>query len=199
MDPKYNIGDLLNQAFGIDNAIAGTGGYKGVTMVEDVAEVHRQSYLGTPIIYPLILKGQRYQIYTDTGEIDTQQVREFELPAVALSSFSRKKNISQTRLNANYGTVKEMYGFDDWKIEIRGLCLRDPKHPSAQTAFEQHLRLLEFEKVAESIPVISDLYNDKGIDTIVIESIKFDQIAGKPGVIPFRISAISDTPTELIL
>jgi len=198
MDPKFNIGNLLNQAFGITNMTIG-GGFKGVKVVDDVAEVHRQSYLGTPIIYPVIFKGQKYQYYTDTGEIDTIQLADFELPSVSLSSFSRKKNISQTKMTAGYGTVKEMYGFDDWQIQIRGLCLKDPSHPTAQTAFDQHLELLAFEKVAEAIPVEGELFNEKGIDALVIRSIKFDQVPGKPGVIPFTITCTSDTPTELML
>ena len=198
MAETFDIGALLKEAFGVNEAIAG-GGFTGMQIVDDVAEVHRLSYLGTPIIYPVIFKGQKYRYYQDNGELDTIQLADFELPAVTLSSFSRKKNVSKTELTGGYGTVKEMYGFGDWQITIQGVCLRDPSHPTAKTAMEQHNQILAFEKVAEAIPVTGELYNEKGIDALVIESIKIGQLAGKPGVIPFTLNCIQDTPKELLV
>jgi hypothetical protein len=197
--PNYNITSLLFQAFGITKAIVSPGAMISLKVIEEATQIERLSYLGTPILNTLTLKGQNYRKYDETGKLTTVQLNDFLMPAVTLSTFSRSKKISKTELVAGYGTVKEMYGFGDWDIEIRGLCLWDPIRLGDATAFAQHLLIQQFENVAEAIPVVSKLYNSKGINAIVIENIKWEQLEGKPGVIPFRINCVSDRPTELIL
>lgn len=209
---EYKVTDLLTKAFGIKGVnmykskmdVSGSASgnqldYSGVEVVEDVAEASRLSYLGTPIIYPIVLKGKSYKAYGEDGALKDVRLENFELPVVSFSSFRRAKVMSQTRVVAGYGTVKETYGFTDWQIDIRGLCLRDPSHLTAKTAFEQHLELLKYDRVVESIGVLSELYNDKGIDNIVIQEIGFGQIEGKPGAIPFTMRCVSDQPLELVL
>lgn len=225
---KYNIGELFGLAFGrspitVSKTILtrlATGGdllnrykvdtdgqdspefsFEGISVqeVDPDIEIGRQSYLGTDIIYPIILKGGVYNRYNAQGEVESVSIDDFELPAITTSTFRRAKNISQTRRLAGSGTVKEMYGFDDWQIDIKGLCLRDPSHPSATTAWQQHLALLEFDNLADSVGVVGSIYNSKGIDAIVISEIFFGQIPGKPGVIAYQIRAVSDTPKELEL
>ncbi len=194
-----NIKNLLNEAFGLDTILDGTGNFKGVTVVDNDIDIHRVTYLGTPIIFPVILKGQNYRIYKDNGEVGTISVRDFELPAVTLSTFSRKKNLSKTELTAGYGSVTEMYGFSDWRIEIRGLCIKEKSHPHAKTVEAQLKRLYQFEKIAQQIPVVSSLYNNAGIQAIEIEELYINQLEGRPDVIPFRMNCKSAAPKELIL
>lgn len=208
---RYDIGELFNLAFGTsvinvskqivtrlsegDNLL---NTYQGITVQEldpDI-EVGRQTYLTTDVIFPVLFKGGMYNRYGVTGEVEQVMIDDFELPAATISTFRRPKNISETRVLAASGTRKEMYGFDDWQIDIQGLCLQDTSHPHAQTAWQQHLRLLEYEHLADSIQVVSSLYNVKGIDAIVIKEITFGQLAGKPGVIPFMIRATSDYPKD---
>jgi len=196
---KFNIGELLNTAFGVTNVIAPPSALVSIQAIEEASQIARLSYLGTPVLHPIVFGGQNYNVYDDNGEITQVALAPFELPVTTLSSFTRNKNSTTTDLAAGYGNVTEMYSFRPWRIEIRGLCLFDPVKVNAITANEQHLRLLEFEKVADSIPVFSKLYNDKGIDAINILRIYFDQIEGRPGVIPFWISAESTRPQELIL
>lgn len=196
---KYDIRDLLSKAFGVTNAIATPDAMLSIEAIEEANQVARLSYLGTPVIHPVTFAGQSYNVYNDNGEITQKALAPFELPVTTLSSFSRSKNLHTTDLVGSYGNVTEMYSFRPWRIDIRGLCLYDPDKPGAPTAHQQHLRLLEFERVADSIPVISTLFNDKGIDAINIQRIFFNQVEGRPGVIPFWISAESAQPQELIL
>jgi hypothetical protein len=198
-DIKYDIRDLLSKAFGPTKVIAAPSALVSIQAIEEASQISRLSYLGTPVLHPIIFGGQAYNVYTDNGEISQVTLAPFELPVTTLSTFSRQKNISETDMTAGNGTITEMYSFRPWNIDIRGLCLYDPVKINAITAYEQHMRLLEFEKVADSIPVISKLFNDKGIDAINIRRIVFDQIEGRPGVIPFWISAQSARPQELIL
>lgn len=210
MAESYNIAQIFTAAFGVNQASVFKtvydqsglrdllNGYQGVQVVEEEEEAGRLSHLGTPIIYPITLQGGTYKKFSATGELIEIQMADFELPAVTLSTFRRAKNVSKTRLSAGYGTVKEMYGFDDWQIDINGLCLRDPAHPQAVAALEQSIQLQQYEDLAASIPVLSRLFNDKGIDNIVIEDISFGQIPGRPGVIPFTMRCVSDQPDELL-
>lgn len=196
---NYDVSQLLKEAFGINNPISFSEGYKGVVAIRDYSNFSRMSWLGTPVIYPIIFQGQAYQSYNEKGEITTVTLAPFELPTVTLSTFARRKNLTETEMTAGYGSVKEMYGFSDWQIDIRGLCLFDPVKGRSMTAQDQAKRLAEFENVAESIPILSELYNDKGIDAIVIKEIYFEQLEGRPNTIPFVIRAVSDRPAELNL
>ncbi|MBK5213361.1 MAG: hypothetical protein JJE55_06850 [Flavobacteriaceae bacterium] len=196
---KFDVAQFLKDAFGINGPISGIDGYKGVVAIPDITGFGRTSWLGTPVIYPIIFQGQTYRAYNDKGEVTTVTLAPFELPTVTLSSFSRRKNVAETELTAGYGTVKEMYGFGDWQIDIRGICLFDPVKGRNMTPQAQVKRLKDFESVAESIPVLSALYNDKGIDAIVIKEIYFEQLEGRPNTIPFVIRAVSDSPAELNL
>ena len=218
MANNYNTAQLFALAFGIkDFAIYqankalvrykpdGVGtlpeapdyNFSGIKVLEDVQEASRLSYMGTPIVFPIKFRGDNYRIYNSSGDVDTFPYEDFELPAATLVNFRRAKIMSTTNALANSGTVKEMYGFDDWNIDIRGLCLRDPGHPTAKTAFEQHKMLVDFENVIESIGVTGDLFLEKNIHHLVIKEIDFKQVQGKPGVIPFYMRCVSDQSLEL--
>lgn len=207
----YNINQLFEIAFGIRGlAIFRPEGvdtppnapdfdFKGVQVVEDVVEASRISYMGTPIIFPIKFKGGNYRFYNTSGEVERYPVNDFDLPTATLVNFRRAKVKSNTRVLASEGTVKEIYGFDDWVIDIRGLCLKDPGNKTAPTAYDQHLRLLEFENIVDSITVVGDLFADKNIGNITIDEIDFKQVQGKPGIIPFYLRCSSDKPFELEL
>lgn len=192
---NYDTNTLLSEAFGIKNVVAYNPKIDA-TEDQDI-EISRLSYLGTPIVYPLTLKGKLYKQYDLSGKIVTKRLETFEMPAITLSTFRRGKILTETDIVGGNGSVIETYGFTSWNIDIRGLCLKDPAHPNAQTAYQQHLKILGFENVMDSIPVVSKLYNDKGIESIVIVDVELGQIEGKPDVIPFFIRCIADEPVEL--
>lgn len=206
---KYDVATLFEIAFGIKNYAVfnpeGVGtppnppgfNFKGIKVLDDVQEASRLSYMGTPIVFPIKFRGGEYNHYNTSGEITTFSIDDFELPAATLVNFRRAKIMNTTNALSNSGTVKEMYGFDDWIVDIRGLCLSDPGHPTAKTARDQHLKLYEFEKFADSIVVIGDLFSDKDIHHLVIKEIDFKQVQGKPGVIPFYLRCVSDSTTDL--
>lgn len=204
----YNVGDVGSlpqdvkhqyQGLNKESSNNNTFNYSGIEVVNQPHEASRLSHLGTPIILPITLKGKKYQVFDRMGNIVYRQYDDFELPSASLVTMRHAKIINKTKANAANGTVKEMYGFDDWKIEIRGFCLSDPSHQNAQTAYNQKLKLFEFDKIVDSISVISEVFNDLDISNIVIEELSFNQLKGKPGVIPFHMKCVSDEPLELIL
>lgn len=208
---RYNINTLFEIAFGIKNyamykpngvdSLPDAPGYtfNGIDLIEDETEASRISYMGTPIVFPIKFRGENYNFYNTSGEIEAFDLADFDLPSATLVNFRHPKILGKSTAVGASGTVKEIYGFDDWVVDIRGLCLRDPGHATAKTAYEQHLKLVDFDKVVESITVIGDLFADKDISKLTILETEFKQVQGKPGVIPFYMRCISDLPIELNL
>jgi hypothetical protein len=205
MDIRYNISELFQKAFGIDIPIyiippvtvnweKEEIPYSGFIMKTE-EEAKTISYLGTPIVAPTTLMAGTYMKYKQNGEIIKTTTSDFMLPAVTLIDFRRAKNITKTDMLGSDGTVKEIYGFDDWAINMRGLALGEPGY----TAQKQIERLLEYENLADSIDVEGILFSAKGIRRIAIEDIELGQLEGQPQTIPFTIRACSDNPIELVL
>lgn len=205
---NYNIAQLFEIAFGIKSVGAykvdkvgqkptdPNFNYQGVEIAESLNYATKLSHLGTPMIVPIQFKGAKYQVYNDFGEIVTDAYQDFDLPAATLVNFRRSKIISKTKASATQGTIKEIYSWDDWRIDIRGFCLADPSHKTAQSAREQKEQLYSFDKIAGSIRVVSQLFDDLEIDYLVIEEMQFNQLKGKPGVIPFYLRCSSDEPLD---
>lgn len=206
---NYNIAELFEIAFGIKSV----GGYKvdyvgekptdvnfnysGVQLTDSLEYASKLSALGTPMIVPIKFKGKGYQIFNDFGEVVTNKYDDFDLPAATLVNFRRPKVISKTKASAAKGTVKELFGFDDWRIDIRGFCLADSSHKTAKTARDQKIKLFEFDAIVEGIQIVSELFDDFDISHLVIEEMQFNQLKGKPGVIPFYLKCSSDEPFDL--
>lgn len=186
---QYNIAELLEVAFGVSS-------YQTPTNADEGA---RMSWLGTPILYPITFKEKNYKVFTKHGDVVLKHFNNFELPATTLLSFKRSKIITKTNARASSGSVKELFGFNDWNIDIRGLCLADPSHENAKTAIEQKIKLKEFDEIVDSIQVVNDLFNNLDISHLIIEDISFNQLKGKPGVIPFHLKCSSDEPIEMYL
>lgn len=222
---KYNIAQLFEIVFGIGNVSAYNVGalnslpqdvrhtygiekeaskgvvldYSGVELVSQPHEAARMSYLGTPIILPITLKGKKYQVFNGVGDIELKEFEDFELPTASLVTMRHAKVMTKTKAAASKGTVKEVFGFDDWKIDIRGFCLKDPFHTTAKTAYEQKMKLFEYDQAVDSIEILSEVFNDLDVFNIAIEETTFTQLKGKPGVIPFHMRCVSDEPLDLIL
>ncbi len=192
---QYNTSELFELAFGIKTI----GNYKIDKVSEGLDYESKLSYLGTPMIVPIKFKGKGYQIFNDFGEVVIDKFEDFSLPASTLVNLRRAKTIVKTKASAAKGTVKEIFGFDDWQIDIMGFCLADKAHTTAKTAREQKIKLNEFDAIVDSIQVVSELFDDFDISHLVINEIQFNQLRGKPGVIPFSLRCSSDEPSNLFL
>lgn len=184
---KYYVGSTVPDK--VDGAL-----YQSVP-TKPVEDVKKMSWMGTPVMFPMKFKGGSYQYYTPWGALQQKRLNDFELPYASVADFRRAKNITKTNVLGSNGTVKEIYGFDDWQIRIRGLCLDTPE----MSAYDQHKELLKWEDIADSIEVIGALFKDKSIYRITVEDFDFKQPQGKQNVIPFEITASSDEPLELVL
>jgi len=202
MSLKPDIKELFNRAFGIKpvsfdlpSSSNTHSPIYGNIPVKEQENSSRMSWLGTPIINPVMFKGGKYNKHKPNGSgVELVAMNDWYLPPASLIDFSRSKIMSKTRIAGNNGTIKEIYGFTDWSIKIRGLCLDTPN----ESASEQYKELLKWEDLADSIDVIGKLFVDKSIYKISIEEIDFKQLEGSPNIIPFTINVISDVPLETL-
>jgi hypothetical protein len=203
----YDIPTLLTLAYGTTGLalynvqpVSNSGAeitYSGFDVITSNQDINTLSAVGTPIVFPWHLVAGKYKSYDDKGNvIELEFANSFEMPRATICDFSRGKIRRRTKTSGSRGTVKEMYGWEDWKINIRGVLFNDFSH-TFKTAHEQKRELLRWENVGESVEVSGELFTHKGIYRIDIDEIKFSQLSGKPDLIPYEISAYSDTPIEL--
>lgn len=168
-------------------------GIEGKVIVQKDAE----SYLRTPIFQPITFRGGSYkQLGTGAqqGQVVQADYAGWQLPATATAEFKRGKHITKTSPNGASGSVKELWAFGDWDITIRGLLL------DGQPGFfpaGQLRELLGWEKVADAIEVVGEMFGYLGIKRLVIEDFNLGKVAGMPNVIPFQLQCSSDE--DLIL
>lgn len=208
------VASMLSDVFGVNSPIyfpyilGSEFSPKEYTVPEDYAgyptdmmepdKYDRLSVFGTPVFGSFSIAGGNYNVYDKrTGELVSKTYSEFEFPVASLIDFSRSKSITKTPTVGCAGTVKEIYGMEDWAISIKGICLNDPSRQwSTRRAVDQKLALIALNEIAGSLEIDSlkagRLFLEKGISRIVIEDIRFGSIQGKPEVIPFEITASSD-------
>lgn len=204
-DSRYNLSQLFKAAFGINSPIfitqplsreqKETFDYKGIEMITDYHKSEATSWMGTPIIGLLIFKGGTYKRYNSRGVLEDRQMLDFTLPPATLFSFRRAKNITKTNLLGSNGTVKEIFGFDDWIIDAKGLAIDTPE----MSATDQIKILGEWENLASSIEIKGSLFTNKNINAITIDDYREESVQGSPGIIPFSMTLSSDESIVLIL
>lgn len=182
--PVYHISDS-NEVFVAD-------GYNVSVISPD--EYDRLSQFGTPVVGSFIIKGGKYKVYDKvTGKLIDKEYSDFEFPLATIVDISRPKNMTKTPTIGANGTVKEIFGFEDAKISIRGICIDDSSRKSEITAKEQKLALWALNDIAGSLELLKGkLFFDLNITRIVMEDIQFSAVQGKPNMIQFEIPATSD-------
>ncbi len=171
-------------------------GFYGIEMLPD-DEVEAHSSLGTPVVGVLEFKGGEYNTYNEKGQVVKVRMNNFRLPYSCIVEFSRAAVITVTKTLGSAGSVKEIYGLDDWKINIRGIALNNAINPLSPKAHQIVGELAQWRKICDSIEVQGILFSNKEIYRIVIEDLQIQPIEGKYNVIPFQIQAISDEPVEM--
>lgn len=205
MDVRYNLSQLFDAAFGVKipifipydilNFKTAPIEFSGGRLLEDYHKKEATSWMGTPIIGLLKFKAGTYKIYTSAGILEDIEYKDFVLPPATLFSFRRAKNITETNLLGSNGTVKEIFGFDDWIIDVKGLAIDAPE----SSARDQIIAIKEWEELASAINVSGKLFTTKNIHAVVMDDYKEESIQGSPGIIPFSMTLTSDDAVELIL
>ncbi|WP_188494881.1 DUF6046 domain-containing protein [Flavobacterium palustre] len=151
--------------------------------------------MGTPIVFSAKFLGGSYKRFKPNGEIESIPMADFQLPPATMFSFRRAHNVTRTNLLGANGTVKEIYGFDDWIIDVRGLCLDEP----TRSAHDQLDELLKWEELADSFGVSGKLFEQRKIARVCVADWSDNLQQASPGVIPFQFQLFSDEAIELVL
>lgn len=204
-DIRYNVSQLFKAAFGINSPIyipqtflkdaPVNISFSGLETLPDYYEPESKSWMGTPIVFSAKFQGGNYRRYKDNGETEIISMQEFTLPPATMFSFRRAKNITRTDVLGNNGTVKEIFGFDDWVIDVRGLCLDEP----TRSAASQLETLLQWEELADGINVSGQLFSQHKVDRVALTDWGDNVTQGSPGSLPFSFQLFSDQPLDLIL
>lgn len=179
-----------------DQAEAPVISFAGMEMLPDnYMDDALTSWMGTPIVFPAKFMGGIYNRYRRNGTIERVRFNDFHLPPATMFSFRRAKNIKRTDISGSNGTVKEIYGFDDWVIDVRGLCLDEPN----RTAEDQLRILLQWERLADAIGIGGRLFGQREISRVAISDWSDNVQQGSPGVIAFQFQLYSDEDIILTL
>lgn len=206
IDNRVALGQLFKTAFGVVPVymtvpIGKTNevkieGFNATIKDEDINEDEiLTSVYGTPIIYPVSFEGGNYPIYDFYGKPKMKTYEQIWLPATTMVDFNRAKNVIKTNVLGANGTIKEIFGFDDWQIRIRMLCLNDNKYKAREYADI----LQDWFEIAGGINVRGSIFSKKEIYNIVIDDIEIKTLAGSPNVIPIEMSASSNVPEEIFI
>lgn len=207
---NYTIPNLFLEGFGLKvgasyrpeitdgNPDDPKGLFTGLTIVEDINEAFEISGVGTPILFPIRFLENTYKKYNGKGEVVNAKMGTFRLPIASVISFKRDKIMTETKINGGRGSVKEIYGLDDWQITINGFLIPDASQPqNYKNPLEQEKELIKWDNLASSIEVGCELFTLRKIGNITIKGISFDPMRGRPNIRSFTINAVSDEPIEL--
>lgn len=207
---QYNIPNLFLEGFGLKvgasyrpeitdgNPDQPQSLFSGVKIIEDINEAYEMSGVGTPILFPITFLENTYKRYNKDGEIVDKKMATFRLPIASVISFKRDKIMSETKINGGRGTVKEIYGFDDWGITINGFLIPDSSQPqNYKNPLEQEKELIKWDSLASSIEVGCELFTLRKIVNLTIKGISFEPMRGRPNIRSFTVDAVSDEPIEL--
>jgi Domain of unknown function (DUF6046) len=163
---NYTIPNIFLEAFGLQvtksyNPEVSDGNpndpnilYTGIEIIKDIETAKEISGLGTPIIYPIYFSAGTYKKYSLQGEIENAVMSDFRLPIASIVSFKKEKIVGVTKINGGNGTVKEIYGFDDFKVTINGFLIPDASQPQGfKKSLDQEKELLKWNNLASSIAV----------------------------------------------
>lgn len=173
--------------------------YSGIRVVDESSNPPI-SHIGTPILYPITLRGGSYRRYDRQGRIEQVNMGAMRLPMASVVEMSRAKRITKTEVMAANSSVKEIYGFEDWSIRISGIMIDEPTHPHGRTTIEAMQEEVErWFNLADSVEVEGDLFHLRGVYRMVLRSINYVQYPGKPRVHGYQLECDSDAPLELII
>lgn len=174
------------------------GIYSGIQIVEDPNDAFEMSAIGTPILFPIRFLENTYKKYNAKGELVDAKMSSFRLPIASVISFKRDKIMSETKINGGRGSVKEIYGFDNYQVTINGFLIPDKSQPEGfKYPLDQERELSKWDELASSIEVGCELLAVHKIKNLTIKGITFDAMRGKPNIRTFTINAVSDEPIEL--
>jgi hypothetical protein len=185
MAQQLDLRDIFQKAFGaipynrIDTTrkVTEAQPYSGIEST-GFESTQMSKLLGTPLFMPCTLDN-------------------FQLPNEPVIEINGGQTIIKTPIDSStdpqkrrFGTFKEMFSLDDYKIIIRGVAvLEDGTDEYPEEQIKQIRYLCE---KASNIAIACTLTTIFGIPKIVIESCSFPGVEGAPGYQPYQLNCLSD-------
>jgi hypothetical protein len=176
--------------------------YSGMPVVT-LDENNVMSYLNTPIEQQIIFKAGNYDVLKNGIVVSRNFPNDYPLSASCICEFSRGKIMDKTNINGTEGYVKELWGFEDWTVNIKGLlfCERNnmSKNNSAIFPDEEIKKLKEYEEITDAVDVFGVMFGLLDIKSLSVEKVSVSDIKGVPNAKSFQMFCTSDTAQELII
>jgi hypothetical protein len=122
-----------------------------------------------------------------------------ELTNEQLITVTGAKTIVKTQVAGGDFTVKEIIGLDDYKVNIKGVCVREGNRFGGTNSLvapdypEEQLRdLVALYRRNEALDVRCQLLSYFNITRLVMEDISFPAMPGSQGFVAYEINAVSD-------
>lgn len=199
------VGKLLSDVFGVESPVYlptwwqgrdyNAPAYPGIALKADEPEdADAPVRFGQKTYGAFWLEGGQYLKWDEYGGgLVKGSYSKFLMPLATLVDFSQPKNVVKTPVVGGRGTVKEIYGLDDWNISIKGIIIPDENNPPAfRTVEGQMYAMQQFSEIAGSINVSGKIFANRIITRMVIESLTFSPIQGRPNMMQYTMEAVSD-------
>jgi hypothetical protein len=212
--PKLDIGyavSLLGDIFGFNSPVFlpdfknrdfQPGEFSGYEIESDYSyEEDAPVRFGKKVICPFWFHGGKYPTYNEyNGKIEHPEYPTFLMPLASIVSFTRDKVITKTPTVGGAGSVKEIFSNNDWSISIQGIIFADKERKNSFISVRQQMEAIQkFYNIAGGIRVSGRIFSDKLITCIVMESLKFNPVQGKPDIMPYTIEATSDADPLMLI
>lgn len=201
---KFNI-TLLNPLFGLKDTV---GDKKKFLTADSVLHHGRRfvHYEEEPLTDKSELTSMLGTEVLDTLEFDADsdergnRYNGLRIDAVLLT-VSQTKNIVKTSIQGRNGTVKEYISDGDYMITVTGVIIGESlksgdsfsmkdignRYPEKDVEELKQIMIID-----DTVKVTSKFLNRFGIENVVIESYRFEQIAGMYNTQAFEIQMLSD-------
>lgn len=185
---EININDADKQLYQFQNNI----------ILNEADQSSEMSQFGTPVFGVVKFEEGKYNVFNRySGKLEKATYLSYTLPYTCLIDFSRDNDVIVTKTLGG-GSVKEIFGVGDWKINIRGIAVNG-SDKVGNTAHSQITNLIKWADISDAIECSGYLFDSKMIRRLVIQKLDIQPIEAKYNVIPFQIEAISDDPLELVI
>lgn len=154
-------------------------------LMSDAGYTLQEQYEGKEIWLPVKFTGLDASIFPNA---------ELALP-YSVVKISGKKTIIKTALAERVGSVKELYGIDDYQISIKGFLIDEQKRLWPETQIQQLKQLFEQSVSVGLDNALTNVFlNQEGLTLrVVIESLDFPEVeGGSKHIRPFSMMLESD-------
>ena len=190
---------FIISAYGLNALKPKLYGFDQDKIIDDEIEQENQkegtSRFGTPIFDTLTFSGDN----PDNNKLSytTLQGEEIVLDPlkmiVVLLTVNQAKNIVKTPVQGRDGTVKEYISLGDFMINIKGVLSSDAIDVEPTDEKEQ---LIKYCAAPIEIACSSRYLQSFGINSLVIENYKLEQIKGTRNLVKYELNCSSDLPFE---